>query len=326
MSGNVLVKPFNVGHIDYKDVNVTIPENTIMFGYRGSHAHGLYVPKSDPKSIDDIDYMGFVIAPVEHYLGLSDWGSRGTKEIKEGPLDIVLYEIKKAFSLLLQGNPNIVSMLWLDKLDYRVKHELFDKILEQRNIFVGKHMYHAFAGYAYGQLERMETRDPEELRLYLAVTKELKARGIHPNEKGVKTPYVAMTGEERDAVNWDDDKLLQRMKSYHKKGENLGYLGDKRKNLVLEYGYDTKNAAHLIRLLKMCIEFLDTGEMIVKRTEDRDYLLSVKQGKHPLSDIKKLSDQLFADAKIAYEKSALPEKPDYHKAEQLLVEIIRSTL
>jgi hypothetical protein len=32
-----------------------------------------------------------------------------------------------------------------------------------------------------------------------------------------------------------------------KKGENPGYPGDKRKNLVLEHGYDAKNATRLPR-------------------------------------------------------------------------------
>jgi hypothetical protein len=31
----------------------------------------MYVPKSDPDSIDDKDVMGVYIAPIEHYLGLA---------------------------------------------------------------------------------------------------------------------------------------------------------------------------------------------------------------------------------------------------------------
>jgi predicted nucleotidyltransferase len=97
-----------------------LPENCkiLVTGYRGSIAHGLYVPSSDPKSIDDIDIMGFVVAPVENYLGLTEWGSRGTCEYWDGQYDCVFYELRKAVSLLLQGNPNILSMLWLRPEDY----------------------------------------------------------------------------------------------------------------------------------------------------------------------------------------------------------------
>ena len=44
-----------------------------------------------------------------------------------------------------------------------------------------------------------------------------------------------------------------------------GYMGDKRKGLVQKHGYDTKNASHLIRLLKMGIEFLNEGQLYVFR-------------------------------------------------------------
>ena len=41
----------------------------------------MYVPKSDPDSIDDKDLMGVYIAPIEHYLG---FGRREVYEKWEG--------------------------------------------------------------------------------------------------------------------------------------------------------------------------------------------------------------------------------------------------
>jgi len=38
--------------------------NTIFLGYRGSIAHGMYVPNSDPNSIDDKDIMGFLLRKI----------------------------------------------------------------------------------------------------------------------------------------------------------------------------------------------------------------------------------------------------------------------
>lgn len=61
-----------------------------------------------------------------------------------------------------------------------------------------------------------------------------------------------------------------------------GYMGDKRKQLVEKYGFDCKNAAHLIRLLKMGIEFLETGVLHVRRTHDRDQLVDIKKGRWTL--------------------------------------------
>jgi hypothetical protein len=307
----------------------------------------MYCPGSDPNSIDDVDLMGFVIPDARYYLGLSEWGSRGTKEYKEGKWDCVFYEIRKAVSLLLQGNPNIMSMLWLRPEDRLMKDWPIGTLFEHRDAFVGKHVYNAFAGYAHAQLEKMESRDPAQLREYIAVTNELKYRGSHPNHKGEVFPrpvpfpnasdgaidggdlacMVAanercMTGEEKNAYNTSVDKLLAKLASYHKKGENIGYMGDKRKQLVVQHGYDAKNAAHCIRLLKMCIEFLDTGTMTVYRIHDREQLLSIKKGEWSLEQVKQYATDLFNDAKAARDRSTLPEKPDRDRIERVLVSIL----
>ena len=47
-------------------VDQLLPEGLISLCWRGSVAHGMYVPKSDPNSIDDKDVMGVYIGPLEH--------------------------------------------------------------------------------------------------------------------------------------------------------------------------------------------------------------------------------------------------------------------
>ncbi len=310
----------------YNGIPVGVPHETFWLAYRGSIAHGMFVPSTDPNSIDDIDLMGFVFGSKQNYLGLSEWGSRGTREEKRGQFDIVLYEIRKAVQLLLQGNPNIMSMLWVDRTDMLIVHPAAEQLMANKRIFLGRHVYHAFAGYANQQLQKMETRDPAELRMYLAVTAELKFRGDHPNHGGERFPEPDMsTGEARDARNWDSEKLRQKLKSSQKKGESIGYMGDKRKRLVLEHGYDTKNAAHLIRLLRMCVEFFEIGEMRVKRPDAQE-LLEIKRGKWKLQDIKDHADGLFEKARQARDRTSMPEEPDYVGAEQLLVQILQDHL
>lgn len=304
-----------------------IPAGTIMLAYRGSIAHNMYIPGTDPNSIDDVDLMGFVIGPESCYLGLTEWGSRGTKEYKEAQYDCVFYELRKAASLLLQGNPNILGMLWLRQQDYLYLSDAARELIANRQLFVGKHVYNAFAGYAFAQLEKMESRDPTELREYMAVTAELKHRGAHPNHKSEKFPEpVRETGEARDVANWDTEKLVARLRTYQKKGENIGYLGEKRKGLVLEHGYDSKNAAHLIRLLRMCKEFMETGELIVYRTADAAELLDIKRGKWPLEDIKRHADELFMECRNAWDSSSLKSEPDRGEVERLLIKILKGAL
>ena len=88
-----------------------------------------------------------------------------------------------------------------------------------------------------------------------------------------------------------------------------GYMGEKRKCLVEKHGYDTKNAAHLIRLLKMATESLQNGEMNVYR-HDAKQLLKVKTGALTLEEVKNSALALEADLKEAARVSELPKKAD----------------
>lgn len=52
----------------------------------------------------------------------------------------------------------------------------------------------------------------------------------------------------------------------------------KRAELEEKFGFDTKNATHLFRLLRMCREILETGEVIVERPDAKE-LLEIRDGK-----------------------------------------------
>lgn len=104
-------------------------------------------------------------------------------------------------------------------------------------------------------------------------------------------------------------------------GENAykGYMGDKRKKLVDKFGYDTKSAAHLIRLLRMCIDFLRTGELVVYRAKDGEIIRSIKRGEWSLALVKHEAEKLFATARDDYEASTLPAEMDRDLVERLLL-------
>lgn len=251
-----------------KDLVQTHPglgEWAILVGYRGSIAHGMYTPKSNPNSIDDKDAMAICVPPNDYYYGLKEFGSRGTQEIKRDEWDIVVYEIRKMMSMLAQGNPNVLTMLWLDQQYYLYINDAGHLLIDNRELFVGRHVYKPFTGYAYGQLHRM-THNAYE-----------------------------------------------------------GYMGEKRKQLVDKFGYDTKNAAHLIRLLRMGIEFLRDGELCVTRP-DATQLLEIKHGEWSLEQVKAEADRLFKVAEEAYLHSPLPLKPDLDKINDLCIDIINTEL
>lgn len=105
-------------------------------------------------------------------------------------------------------------------------------------------------------------------------------------------------------------------------GAYKGYMGEKRRKIVDEYGYDTKNAMTLVRLLRNGRELLLEGTMKVYRDDDKDFLLDIKKGKLTLSELQKLSDEEFRLTEEAYSKSKIQEENNRNKINELLVDII----
>jgi predicted nucleotidyltransferase len=239
------------------DIDKLIPKNTILLGYRGSIAHGMYLNPDDPNSVDDKDIMGVCFAPMSVYFGLDNFEQR---ECKLREWDSVVYELKKFVRLLAGSNPNVLSLLWLEKQHYIYMDEYGGELIDQRGLFVSKKIYHSFTGYAYAQLKKMEHATTE------------------------------------------------------------GYMGEKRKALVEKYGYDTKNAAHCIRLLRMGIEFLNEGHLYVHRA-DASQLMEIKTGKWTLEQVKVEATRLFHRAEEVYDRSTLPREPDKNKVNAMLMKL-----
>lgn len=230
-------------------------DNLVLLGYRGSIAHNMYVPRTEPNGIDDIDLMGVFLAPVDHYIGIKQ--VKETKEKYVDEYDLVHYEYIKYIRLLLKSNPNVLSLLWLKPNLYLYKNECGTELLNNRECFVSKKIYKSFTGYAYAQVKKME-----------------------------KCNY-------------------------------RGYMGKKRKMIVDKLGYDAKSASHCIRLLKMGIEFLSTGELNVFR-HDAAMLLKIKNGEWSLEKVKAEADRLFELADKALVKSVLPAEPMYDEVNEMV--------
>lgn len=97
---------------------------------------------------------------------------------------------------------------------------------------------------------------------------------------------------------------------------STGKLGAKRKELVARFGYDVKNASHLIRLLKMGIEALILGELLIERP-DNNMLLDIKRGEWELQRVLDYADELFGLLDRALVNSPLQNKVDYHFVNEL---------
>jgi predicted nucleotidyltransferase len=102
------------------------------------------------------------------------------------------------------------------------------------------------------------------------------------------------------------------------RGAHLGYMGEKRRRLVEKHGYDTKNASHLIRILRQGIEFLKTGSLQVIRP-DAEELLAIKNGAWSLEEVRREAERLDRDLEAASHQSSLPDAPDFDAINKLAV-------
>ena len=132
--------------------------NPIISGYRGSHAHGTYIPPEEPRGTDDIDLFGIVVRNPDYYLGLDGYQPerKGTFTCAGETLDIETHEIRKLCHLLMKGNPNVHQHLWLKPEHYLVITRPGRILIEHRQEFLSRRLFESFAGYAYAQLKRME--------------------------------------------------------------------------------------------------------------------------------------------------------------------------
>jgi hypothetical protein len=302
----------------FRDNGFPLEPHLIVLGLMGSHSHGTYLPPEEPNAVDDIDLMGFVVPPLGYHLGLPRW-QHWTLQFEE--LDVVLYSLEKAFRLLLKSNPNIVGLLWLRSDEYPFRTPAFDRLVAQREIFSSQAAADAFAGYAYDQLKRMEAFDLERMDEYEALTNAIRRQGAIGEvleADGAKLRYLAS--------RWDlSYDTLDRFRRLHR-SHFSGYMGEKRKAMVRKYQYDVKNAAHLIRLLRMGAEFLETGTLNVYRTTDADELKVIKRGGWSLDQVKTEAERLFSGIEAARQRSPLKPVPDHLAAHALLIELHRANL
>jgi uncharacterized protein len=261
----------------------------------GSHSHGTYIAPTDPNAIDDVDYLGIMVPPVDHLIGLPRlecWNEKWEE------LDVVIYSLDKAIRLLMKNNPNVLGILWMRDEDYVHRTFAFDHLRANRDIFTSQSIITSFIGYASGQLKKMESFDLTAMDKYAQLKTEVDG-------------YVAR--------NENVPKELSQRYDQFKSKFFSGYMGEKRKRLVQEFGFDVKNAAHLIRLLRMGIEFAATGQLNVYRAQDAEELIAIKQGKWTLEQVKVEAERLFAKFRALEETTVLPEQPDYHRVNNLLV-------
>lgn len=91
-----------------------------------------------------------------------------------------------------------------------------------------------------------------------------------------------------------------------------------RPELVEKYGFDTKMAMHMIRLMFECKELMEKGEITLP-SPWKDELIDIRQGRMTLQALNQYYRDLESDCRELSKVSYLPEKVDYQKINRVLV-------
>ena len=308
----------------YKGKHQWVKDRTIFLTVHGSRAYGTNTPLSD------IDIKGICIPPKEVFFGL---GKPFEQAETNEPNDMVIYDLRKFLSLASNTNPNIIEVLFTDKDDWLKTTPIFEKLHQNRHLFINKKARHSFAGYAHSQLKRIKSHrswllNPMETRPARSEYGLSETSKVNKSDFGA-TDKLIESGVE---INTSVMELFQKEKAYQSKLNSWKQYEYWKKTRNVDrsateakFGYDTKHAMHLVRLLKMCREILETGEVHVKRP-DAPELLSIRNGEWSYEKLVAWSEEQNNDLDQMYKTSTIPNNADFDKINNLCQELIQMGL
>lgn len=161
---------------------------------------------------------------------------------------------------------------------------------------------------------RQALKDEFERKLF-EITKwvgvEDKLFEVAAKESGVSANFLDVLRRERQY-----GAALKQWEGYQRW---LRERNESRAELEAKFGYDTKHAMHLVRLLRMAREILTTGKVIVKRP-DAEELLEIRRGAWEYEKLVEWAQRQDAELETLYKTSSLPDKPDMKALEKFVIE------
>ena len=306
-----------------------IGNNLIMKCYVGSKMYGTATPSSDE------DIFGIFLPTRQTVYGLdtineisyntNPGNTQNTKDDK----DISYDNIVKFIKTLKKNGPAEIETLFQPEENIIYCNNYWDEIVSNRELFISKLLFKSMFGYAYSQKEVARRKRDRFFELssginYLESLLEQGFKKLNTDQiKGlfdVIGRYANKAGRLREyQINQPIDQVLS---SYKKEFARYGHrslraFSKKEK----EYQYDYKFVSHAIRLVLECIEIAETGK-ITFPLKDKELITDIKLGKYTLGETEEMFTELDDKFNRTKEKSQLPETPNYHKINKLLISLL----
>jgi uncharacterized protein len=345
--------PMNVTDFTWYKGNLDwLKRRTIFLCRSGSHAYGTNIATSDE------DYKGVAIPPKRYFLGfLNRFESVETRI----PVDITIYDLRKFAFLASSCNPNIIEILYTNEADWILVNSYWKAFVEKREMFVTKVAKDSFSGYAMAQLKRIKSHKrwlldppkahPERKDFGLPAAPTIPKEQFGIIEARIRKLEDGLGGEgwTKDRVDEIDENLVLTVagevnltpdltpiimaeRKYKRLMRNwIAFCkwkeerNEVRAELERKHGYDSKHAMHLVRLMRMAIEILRDGQVIVRRP-DAEELLSIRNGLWSYEKLMEWAQQTEVTLHAVAAESKLPTESDPAAIDRLLVSVIETYL
>ena len=145
--------------------------------------------------------------------------------------------------------------------------------------------------------------------------------------------YIGTKGSAR-TVGYDENfiELMDRERKYRGQQNDWQQFQNWKKHrnparaaLEAQHGYDAKHAMHLVRLLKMCKEILETGHVQVRRP-DREELLAIRNGAWSYEQLLEWAETQDRALDEVRKRSPLPHSPDRAVLDALCLRLTEQAL
>jgi len=125
-------------------------------------------------------------------------------------------------------------------------------------------------------------------------------------------------------ISYNEDGFISHCRKYKEYQEWVKKRNPVRYASNLNKNYDSKNIMHCFRLIHMCKEILLGQGFNVKRTEDREFLMDIRNHKFEYDNLIAQLDTEVKEIEDAYKISTLPEKPDSEWLDKYLAKTIKT--